>query len=94
MVTSFLHHYIYGIPYNFNICYIVKRFVHHSNSNAFFSSLLDSSAFYQLKYISGTISNTWYFLFSFSGGVTRGSSLSPDLQTLMLCIVGHFLLHL
>ena len=55
---------------------------------------LESSAFSQLKYISGTISNTWYFLFSFNGGVTRGSSLSPDLQTLMLCTFGCFLLHL
>ena len=59
-----------------------------------FFGLLDSSAFFQLKYISGTISNAWYFLISFSGGVTRGSSLSPDLQTLMLCTVGRFLLHL
>ena len=50
--------------------------------------------FYQLKYISGTISNAWYLVFSFSGGVTSGSSLSPDLQTLMLCTVGRFLLHL
>ena len=56
--------------------------------NAFFSWLLEPSAFFQLKYISGTISNTRYFLFSFSGDVTRGSSLSPDFQTLMLCTVG------